>query len=68
MSNGLSQFIFLNPQWLVAAVACILRHNLADAIHEVRRQFQSGGDRAVVQKSRFYDLYPTCPVITADDA
>ena len=35
--DSLSDFIFLNPRWLVAAVACILRHDLTTEIYEVRR-------------------------------
>ncbi len=36
-STGLSQFVFLNPRWLVAAVACILRHDLDREIQETRQ-------------------------------
>jgi hypothetical protein len=67
MSGGLAQFVFLNPRWLVAAVACILRHNLEREIKEARRTFYGGrsvGSRA----NRFSESQLNCPVITADDA
>mmetsp|Transcript_37695 Transcript_37695/g.55135 ORF Transcript_37695/g.55135 Transcript_37695/m.55135 type:complete len:113 (+) Transcript_37695:404-742(+) len=37
-SSGLSQFIFLNPRWLVAAVAYVLRHSFTWKIHEIKRE------------------------------
>lgn len=40
-SLGLSDYIFLNPRWLVAAVACILRHDLTTEIYEVRRSLRN---------------------------
>ncbi|EJK49810.1 hypothetical protein THAOC_31278 [Thalassiosira oceanica] len=43
-SHGLSEFVFLNPRWLVAAVACILRHDLTTEIYEVRRALRNAGD------------------------
>lgn len=42
-SLGLSDFIFLNPRWLVAAVACVLRHDLTTEIYEVRRALKNAG-------------------------
>ena len=67
MSNGLSQFVFLNPRWLVAAVACILRHDLDREIKEARRVAASGPDRVLVRAASFYDAHVNCPVITAED-
>lgn len=67
MSGGLSQFVFLNPRWLVAAVACILRHDLDREIKETRRLLSSDEGRDVPVES-FYDAHLNCPVITADDA
>ncbi|GKY97822.1 hypothetical protein MPSEU_000740300 [Mayamaea pseudoterrestris] len=68
--NGLSQFVFLNPRWLVAAVACILRHDLDREIKETRRLAKLPQSDVVVtrQGSSFYDAHLNCPVITADDA
>jgi hypothetical protein len=66
MSNGLSQFVFLNPRWLVAAVACILRHDLDREIKETRRI--AAGKNRVLHSTSFYDAQLNCPVITADDA
>ena len=60
---GLSQFVFLNPRWLVAAVACILRHDLSREIREVRRSLL-----AKAPEGSFYEAHLNCPVITADDA
>jgi GTPase SAR1 family protein len=62
-TTGLSQFVFLNPRWLVAAVACILRHDLDREIREARR-FSSSDNKV----DRFYEANLNCPVITADDA
>lgn len=67
MSNGLSQFVFLNPRWLVAAVACILRHDLDREIKETRRQMISN-DGQSVRNSSFYEAHLNCPVITDEDA
>lgn len=70
-SPGLSQFVFLNPRWLVAAVACILRHDLEREIRDTRRLMVSpsrarhlveGGDTFV------YDTNMNCPIITAEEA
>lgn len=64
---GLSQFVFLNPRWLVAAVACILRHDLDREIHETKRSLNSDL-RQLSRSSSFYEANLNCPVITADDA
>lgn len=43
--SGLDEFIFLNPRWLVAAIACVLRHDLTREIYEMRRLIrQTEGD------------------------
>jgi S1-C subfamily serine protease len=68
MSTGLSHFVFLNPRWLVAAVACILRHDLDREIKETRRTVSIGGDRLLSRTASFFDAQLNCPVITADDA
>ena len=68
MSGGLSQYVFLNPRWLVAAVACILRHDLDNEIKEARRLAAVGKKSAVSRTASFYDGHLNCPVITADDA
>ena len=65
--GGLSQFVFLNPRWLVAAVACILRHDLDREIHETKR-FLNSGQKQVTRAESFYEANLNCPVITADDA
>jgi len=62
-TNGLSQFVFLNPRWLVTAVACILRHDLDREIRETRRSLSND-----VKSDHFYNANLNCPVITADDA
>lgn len=67
-ASGLSQFVFLNPRWLIAAVACILRHDLDREIKETRRLMASGQDRDFVRVASFYDAQLNCPVITAEDA
>eukprot|EP00546_Thalassionema_frauenfeldii_P001231 CAMPEP_0178932680 /NCGR_PEP_ID=MMETSP0786-20121207/22772_1 /TAXON_ID=186022 /ORGANISM="Thalassionema frauenfeldii, Strain CCMP 1798" /LENGTH=1673 /DNA_ID=CAMNT_0020610039 /DNA_START=172 /DNA_END=5190 /DNA_ORIENTATION=- len=59
----LSQYIFLNPRWLVAAVACILRHDLDREIREVRRAFSSEN-----RSKNVYEGNLIYPVITAEDA
>jgi hypothetical protein len=66
MSSGLSQFVFLNPRWLVAAVACILRHDLDREIKETRRV--AAGKNRVFRSTSFYDAQLNCPVITSEDA
>lgn len=66
LSGGLSQFVFLNPRWLVAAVACILRHDLDREIQETRRALR--GQQRLDRADSFYEANMNCPVITADDA
>lgn len=69
MSTGLSQFVFLNPRWLVAAVACILRHDLDREIMETRRQASiAPGPLHLNHQGSFYEAHLNCPVITAEDA
>mmetsp|Transcript_36160 Transcript_36160/g.87460 ORF Transcript_36160/g.87460 Transcript_36160/m.87460 type:complete len:1913 (-) Transcript_36160:67-5805(-) len=65
--GGLSQFVFLNPRWLVAAVACILRHDLDQEIHETKRVLNNQ-QKVVNRSDSFYEANLNCPVITADDA
>lgn len=70
---GLSDFIFLNPRWLVAAVACILRHDLTTEIYEVRRAIRNA-DHLECNESLSMDgeselkTDVNYPVITAHDA
>jgi hypothetical protein len=66
-SGGLSQFVFLNPRWLVAAVACILRHDLDREIQETRRLADAGSQRLRRGES-LYETNLNCPVITAEAA
>ncbi len=67
LASGLSQYVFLNPRWLVAAVACILRHDLDREIQETRRAL-SHGHKYIKRGDSFYEANLNCPVITADDA
>mmetsp|Transcript_25462 Transcript_25462/g.29080 ORF Transcript_25462/g.29080 Transcript_25462/m.29080 type:complete len:1382 (+) Transcript_25462:90-4235(+) len=62
-SSNLSQYIFLNPRWLVAAVACILRHDLDRELREARRVFSND-----YRSDNVYEGNLNCPVITAEDA
>lgn len=74
-ASGLDEFIFLNPRWLVAAVACILRHDLTREIHEVRRLLrQTGNDSGSVTQSfnpvEVFEMLKTdvnYPVISSQD-
>mmetsp|Transcript_14610 Transcript_14610/g.42034 ORF Transcript_14610/g.42034 Transcript_14610/m.42034 type:complete len:1796 (+) Transcript_14610:222-5609(+) len=73
LASGLSQFIFLNPRWLVAAVACILRHDLNREINETRRVFNKkklvSWDSSTLNGEDFSDAaHLNCPVVTAEDA
>lgn len=67
-SRGLSQFVFLNPVWLVEAVACILRHDLDREIKETKRIALAGGQHSLNRTASFYDAHLNCPVITTEDA
>eukprot|EP00536_Pseudo-nitzschia_multiseries_P002966 jgi/Psemu1/184845/e_gw1.42.140.1 len=62
----LSQFVFLNPKWLVQAVACILRHDLDYKIHNVRRSL--GIQYQTTPRPTFDEATTNCPVISSDDA
>jgi len=66
-STGLSQFVFLNPRWLVAAVACILRHDLDREIQETRRSLSSK-QHIGIKSNSFNEANMNCPVITSEDA
>lgn len=73
LASGLSQFIFLNPRWLVAAVACILRHDLNREISETRRVFNKkklvSWDSNTLNGEDFSGAaHLNCPVVTAEDA
>ncbi|KAL7541201.1 hypothetical protein ACHAXR_010718 [Thalassiosira sp. AJA248-18] len=76
VSLGLSEFIFLNPRWLVAAVACILRHDLTTEIYEVRRALRNvdhlEGNESLSMGEGSQDIElktdVNYPVITARDA
>ncbi len=67
ISGGLSQFVFLNPRWLVAAVACILRHDLDREIQYTRRSLAVQGHSSISSNS-FDEANMNCPVITSEDA
>lgn len=67
ISGGLSQFVFLNPRWLVAAVACILRHDLDREIQETKRSLSVQRHQAISYNS-FNEANMNCPVITSEDA
>jgi hypothetical protein len=71
--SGLSQYVFLNPRWLVAAVACILRHDLSREISETRRSLNMRDSthvegKNIVRGESFSDPNANYPVITAEDA
>ena len=73
VSIGLSDFIFLNPRWLVAAVACILRHDLTTEIYEVRRAIRNadnleGNESLSMDGESELKTDVNYPVITAHDA
>mmetsp|Transcript_9986 Transcript_9986/g.20594 ORF Transcript_9986/g.20594 Transcript_9986/m.20594 type:complete len:1705 (+) Transcript_9986:253-5367(+) len=72
-SLGLSEFIFLNPRWLVAAVACILRHDLTREIYELRRVLRRTDNSDHSEGGSFREVGHlqtdvNYPVITAHDA
>ena len=70
---GLSDFIFLNPRWLVAAVACILRHDLSRELLETKRNLRNI-EHLIEEEDSSYSYHdedlPTTqsyPVITSSD-
>ncbi|VEU35608.1 unnamed protein product [Pseudo-nitzschia multistriata] len=65
-SASLAQFVFLNPKWLVKAVACILCHNLDQKIEETRRSL-SMKQEIITRPNSFNEAHMTCPVITSND-
>jgi hypothetical protein len=69
-STGLSQYVFLNPRWLVAAVACILRHDLDIVIRETRRSMMSleSPQPSLERGVSFEEINLNCPIITSSDA
>uniref|UniRef100_A0A7S1CU18 Uncharacterized protein n=1 Tax=Skeletonema marinoi TaxID=267567 RepID=A0A7S1CU18_9STRA len=73
-SLSLSDFIFLNPRWLVAAVACILRHDLSRELIETKRNLRNVehliGDEDSSYSFHDEELLATdvsYPVITSQD-
>ena len=65
-TSQLSQFIFLNPKWLVAAIACILRHDLAIRIKNIRGNSFSGTKSSFEQGQGFDNV--ANPTISSQDA
>ena len=70
--SGFGEFIFLNPRWLVAAIACILRHDLTREIYEVRRMLNqtSHANQMMHKASEFSETFDTdvnYPVISSRD-
>jgi hypothetical protein len=62
------EYIFLNPRWLVAAVACILRHDLTREIYEVRRLVnQTANLNLSHELSEMLDTNVNYPVISSQD-
>lgn len=68
LASGLSQYIFLNPRWLLAAVACILRHDLDREIRDAHRRQNLVKGHVPVPTFNFQNAQLNCPVITAEDA
>ena len=68
--SGFGEFIFLNPRWLVAAIACILRHDLTREIYEVRRMLNETSNANQKMYKAFSETIDTdvnYPVISARD-
>eukprot|EP00986_Skeletonema_menzelii_P005328 scaffold1919_cov158-Skeletonema_menzelii.AAC.3 len=73
-SLNLSDFIFLNPRWLVAAVACILRHDLSRELIETKRNLRDV-EHLIGEEDSSYSLHDeevlttdvSYPVITSQD-
>jgi len=69
MSSGLSQPVSLSPRWLVAAVACVLRHDLGREVKETRRQAAVLSPKQPLRHpSGSYEARLSRPVVAADDA
>lgn len=67
-SHTLSQYIFLNPRWLVLAINCILQHNLMSTLEKLHRNMENTGNRLYHKKEssgQFDDVEN--PVITYED-
>ncbi len=72
--SSLSEYVFLNPKWLVEVVACILRHDLRQEIDETKRLLQELNDYEVTGdwknagRGRFLDAKTiNCPIISAEE-
>lgn len=66
---SIAQFVFLNPRWLVAAVACVLRHDLDVQIREKRRDATMGRITPVPRTAVFHrNGHINCPVLSFEDA
>ena len=67
-NHTLSQYIFLNPRWLVLAINCILQHNLMSTLEKLHRNMENTGNRLYHKKEssgQFDDVEN--PVITYED-
>jgi hypothetical protein len=72
-SSHLEEYVFLNPRWLVAVVACILRHDLRQAIVETKqnidlREQQHDDASDWQQRGGVYSAYANSPIITSAEA
>ncbi len=65
----LSQFIFLNPRWLVLALKLVMRHDLSQHLNDVRSGRASSSKWAAYGRAdSFFNASIRCPILRDSDA
>ena len=62
-SEDITQFIFLNPIWLMMACKSILRHNLQERLKQLAKQQEK-----LRKKNQGFYAQTSCPVISRTEA
>ena len=65
--GSLSQFIFLNPRWLVLALKLVMRHDLSQHLNDIRSGRASKWTR-YGRADSFFNASIRCPILRDSDA
>ena len=67
--NSLSQFIFLNPRWLVLAFKLVMRHDLSQHLNDIRSGRASSSKWTRYGRAdSFFNASIRCPILRDSDA
>lgn len=67
--DSLSQFIFINPKWLVLALKCVMRHDLSQHLQGVKSGRASASKWETFGRAdSFFNSAVRCPILRDSDA